>query len=662
MKPLAPSEEDDRESGRRARALLGLCIVGVSVALALAQLAVHDVGAFVTQNVLPPRQRKAMLGLLAGAFVLMAALITWIWRRSPPGLATERLDRAACLSAPLALAAAVPGLFAMNPWTDTLMLAVTLGAFALAVEPLWRLHFGAYRTAPAPEGTATSPDGAAAGGAAPDRAAAGGADPGLAAAAARAWRRHWPVIFLAAAVAAYVAYMIFFTLRSHAKFNTFNWDLGQLDNEFFNDLHGRPFRSTPLIREGNWSELRDHAEFSVFALLPFYALHPAASTLLVLQSVLLGAGAIPLYRFAARRLPAPHALLVTLAYLVYPPLHGAQFFDFHMQTAAVPFVLAAIDAFDARRMRLFLLFWLLALGCREDVSIGITVLALFLVFSGHRRREGAVVAAVSAAYFVVMRFFIMPAVGAWGFSDIYRDLIPAGDGGFVGVVKTLATNPLYTFRSLLTADKLRYALQIVAPVAFLPLRRRWLALWLAPPAILTLLTTGYGPTIDIGYQYGADFVPYVFPATALALAAIGAMEGGVARRRAAAATLLVASFIATANWGAIPPHHSFKSSYGYISFDRPTAQERRRGKALDAAMRLVPKNAILAASDRELSHVSNRIECWNLAVGTEGADYAIYTKIDPIPPDRTEVAKAQAAGWITIYDTPEIGLLRRPGL
>jgi hypothetical protein len=99
-----------------------------------------------------------------------------------------------------------------------------------------------------------------------------------------------------------------------------------------------------------------------------------------------------------------------------------------------------------------------------------------------------------------------------------------------------------------------------------------------------------------------------------------------------------------------------------ISFAPPTAQERRRLKALDEAMRLVPKKAILAASDRELSHVSNRIECWNLAVGTEGADYAIYTKIDPISPDRAEVAKAQAAGWVTVYDSPEIGLLRRPGL
>ena len=137
MTPQAPPA-DDREAGvgARARAILGLVIIGVSVALALAQLAVHDLGAFVTQNQLPLAQRKAMLGLLAGTFVVVGVAVAWIWRRSPPGTATARLDRAARLVAPLALAAVVPGLCAMNPWTDTLMLAVTLGAFVLAVEPL----------------------------------------------------------------------------------------------------------------------------------------------------------------------------------------------------------------------------------------------------------------------------------------------------------------------------------------------------------------------------------------------------------------------------------------------------------------------------------------------------------------------------------------------
>ena len=329
------------------------------------------------------------------------------------------------------------------------------------------------------------------------------------------------------AVAGYIVYMIFFTLRQHARFNTYNWDLGQLDNEFYNALHGRPFRCTPLGREpNNWLELRDHATFAIYALLPLYALHPAASTLLVLQCLALGLGAIPLYRFAVRRLPPPVAVLVTLSYLVYPPMHGAQFFDFHFQPVAAFFVLAAIDAFDSKRRRLFWVFFVLALSCREDVSIGLTVLGLLLVLSGHRAKEGAIVAVISGLYFVAIRFVLMPAIGAWALPDLYKDLVPPGDAGFVGIVKTLATNPLFTVRTLFTQEKLRYALQILAPLAFLPLRRRWLAVWLIHGAFLTLLTTGYGPTLDIGFHYGSQWVPYVFPAVALGLAVLGADKWG----------------------------------------------------------------------------------------------------------------------------------------
>src|SRR3954463_1622880 len=152
----APVRQDDETgrkddgSGTRARALAGLMVIGASMALALGQLAVPDLGAFVAQNLLPQPRRKLLLVLLAGSFVLTATVIAALWRRSSPGLATARLDRAARLGAPLALAAALPGLFAMTLWSDTLMLAPSRGAFVLAIEPLWRLHFSAYRP-PAPE-------------------------------------------------------------------------------------------------------------------------------------------------------------------------------------------------------------------------------------------------------------------------------------------------------------------------------------------------------------------------------------------------------------------------------------------------------------------------------------------------------------------------------
>ena len=351
----------------------------------------------------------------------------------------------------------------------------------------------------------------------------------------------------------------------------------------------------------------------------------------MLQCLLLGLGAIPLYRFAARRLSPPLAVLVALSYLVYPPMHGAQFFDFHFQPVAAAFVLAAMDAFDAKRMRTFWLFCIIALGCREDVSIGLAVLGILLVFSGHRAKEGAIVAAVSGLYFVAIRFILMPAIGAWALADLYKDLVPPGDAGFVGIVKTLATNPLFTLRTLLP-EKLRYTLQILAPLAFLPLRRRWLAVWLiqarsspcSRPAMVRRSTSAFttgasaSPTSSLPWRWRSRSSA---PGEEGWLAATGgrrhAAPGVVHRHR---------------NWAPSPATRLSFELRSVISFAPPTAQERRRLKALDEAMRLVPKKAILAASDRELPHVSNRIESWNLAVGTEGADYAIYTKIDPSRP------------------------------
>jgi uncharacterized membrane protein len=632
LRPLPPDEQD--RIGARARGLAALVACGASLALAVGQLAILDLRRFAAANALSSKGRVLMLIAVAIGAVAGGLVAWWTLWRSRAADPTAELTRRARLAAPLALAAALPGLWSMDPWGDTFSVALLLGVVVVAAEPLFRAHFGAARQWTPP----------------------------LSERIPAAWRRRGPALAAAALACGYAAFMIFLTHRNHVKFNTYNWDLGQLDNQFFNALHGHPFRCTPLIREGNWSELRNHAEFTVFALLPFYALHPAASTLLVMQCLLLGGAAISLYRFASRRLPPSWAVLIVAGYVLYPPMHGAQLFDFHFQPVAAAFLLAAIDAFDDRRSRLFWFFWLLAIGCREDVSMGTAIMGFTLILIGHRVREGAAIALASSVYFLLMRFVVMPSVGSWGFAEIYKQLFPAGESSFGGVLKTLATNPVFTLRTLLTAEKLRYTLQILAPIAFLPLRRWALAAALVPGAILTLLTTEYGPTLDIGFQYGCDFVPYVFPAAALALAMLRERDDGGVRARAAAATFGLASLLGTAVWGAFPPRHNHHSSYGSsLSFDPPTLQEQHRLANLDAAMKLVPHDAILAASDRELSHVSNRVECWNLAAGYQGADYLLYTHIDPIPPDRDQITRARAAGYISIFDTPEIGLLKRPG-
>jgi uncharacterized membrane protein len=627
-----PANDVDR--ARFWRAATGLALAGASLGMALALLR-PGLSAFVLSNAVSAAGRQAILiGVLAGG--ALGWLLSLALSRRAGGL--DRLGVLARLAAPFALIGLVPPFFSRGGWGDDLAFSISLAVLVLALERLVRLQATAWPAADEIPGLAAWR--AAAG------RVAGRIPPRL-----RAWA---PAAAVALAAVAYAAYVIFFTIRNHRHFNTWDYDLGQLDNQFWNALHGHPFRCTPLIRGGNWSELRNHAEFAVFALLPFYALAPRAETLLVLQALIVASAAIPIYRFAARRLARGWAVALAFAYLLYPPLQAAVFFDFHFQPIAAAFILWMIDAFDEQRQARFLVFFALALACREDISIDLACFGLYLVLVGRRVRAGILIVEVAVTYFIVMRFVLMPLAGSWGFAELYRGLYPPGELGFGSVVKTMLTNPVFTFRTLLTGDKLRYLLQILTPVAFLPLRRSPLWLAVVPGLYFTVLTTGYAPATQISYQYCGHFVAFIFPAAALALHAYGRSADGAARRTAAAVALMAATLIATARWGGVPPHAGFASGYGTVRFGPVTPAEQDKARWLRELAAEVPADAKLAVSNRELPHLSNRLDCYGLMEGYEGSDAILY-----VPGagglDEQEATRALASGRYLEID-------RRPGL
>jgi uncharacterized membrane protein len=429
------------------------------------------------------------------------------------------------------------------------------------------------------------------------------------------------VVLLAAG---YAAYMGYFTVLRHHHFATMSNDLGQYDNAFYNALHGHPFRSTPLLPEGNWSALRSHAEFAMYALLPFYALYPHAETLLVLQSVLLGSAALPIFRLASRHTSRSVGLALALAYLSYAPLHGANFYDIHFQPIGAAFSLWALDLLDAKKRIPFAIAFTLALASREDVPLIFIATGAFLVLSGRAPRAGIVLAAVAGFYFCVMKFIVMPHFGTWWYQHIYKGLFPAHDETYGGVVKTLVSNPVFSFGTLVTDKKFAYALLILTPLAFLPLRGRWLWLSLLPGSVVTLLTTEYDPTLDISFQYSAYLIALIFPAAALALEGLGQI--GPERRRAAVGALLAGTLLTTTAWGAIPPRRHFHAAYGDVDFEPASEHDRKKAARLAELAALIPPTASLAVGEHELPHVSGRTKCFDLKDDFFDADYVLYER------------------------------------
>jgi uncharacterized membrane protein len=547
----------------------------------------------------PVRRQLVAEVLLAAAFPVALAILSLATRRRA---AVPSIVRAADLASPLGLASALPMLMDPGYWHEhPLPFLCSLAGVTLLGERLVRRALDAVplplmRSLPW-HGFALSP---------------------------RA-RRWLPLAVVLALGAAYSAQASYVSRITHERLATNAYDLGIYDNLLYNAMHGHPFRSPVVFGRDGGNFLAAHAEFAMLLFVPLYALHPGPEALLVLQSVLLGMAAIPLYLFAETQIPRPAAVVVASAYLLYAPLHGPTFYEFHWLSCAVFFHFTLYYAIATYRPWLTAGTLALLFLIREDVAIGTAMLGVFLVATGARPRWGVWIAASSALWFVVDKFGIMAHAGSWWFASLYAGLVPPGARGYGSIIETLLTNPVFVVSTLLQENKLVYALHMFAPLAFLPGRRAALLLLAVPGFFFTLMTTGYEPTVSIAFQYTTHWIPYLFGASVLALGQLGRLPGGNRRRHAALFALASGVLLHSYVFGSILQHRTFVSGFSKIAFSM-SAAEKEANRDLRSIAARIPLSASVAATERECPHVSTRPTAYALRLGHGDADYLLVRK------------------------------------
>jgi uncharacterized membrane protein len=627
--------------GRFLRAALVLGLSAASVTLAIAQhLGASALGDLIAQNdlALVVRQRALVATLLVGALAGAGAFGV-AWRRRPDGL--EALERASRLSSPGIVAALVPGLFAREPWQGReLPLLVTVAAVSLLLERLLRRAFVAI------------PDSWRVAISAALRRVPGALRTGL------------PLVAVLGAAAYYLATVGRYTLVSHERMVTMSSDLAEFDNLFFNALSGHPFRAPAIEGElENWSALKVHAEFGLYLLLPFYALKPGPEALLLIQTALVAMTSIPVYLLAARRLGRGPGVVFAAAFLLLPVVQRPNFYDFHFTPLGmflVAWVLVALDGFlsapsgdrHQRAWRIGLgAAFTVALLAREDISIGLAVLGVFVALSGAHLRLGLGLALAATAYFGVIKFGVMPRFGTMWFDIIYDDLKAPGARGFGAVILTLLTNPLFVLRSLLTEAKLLYALHLTVPLLGLWLRRPGLLVAAAPGFVSTLLVTNRPPMYQSSFQYTYLWVPYIVGASILAVQWLG-RDGSPparARRDAAIAALAFAAVASSFHHGALLGAESILGGFAEKRFV-VSDEERQRLSELRELIAAIPGDASVAATEAEGPHVSTRLVLYSLKFTLgEAPDYLV---IGParFPSEKHHLLQALDSGEYGVID------------
>lgn len=578
--------------------LLGALIaMSLTSALTLG-LSEVDLLAFVSDNQLPSHLRTALLRCVFGpAAIAVALLVAHLVRPIPLG----KLQLVVKLASPLALAAPALMLSVYAWWAEhELEFLLLLGATTVAAEVLFTQCLGVVPALLRPFEVTF--------------------------AHLRASRvlAALPLVLVCVAAAAYALFLGYFTIQEHHRIQTGGFDLGHYEILMYNALHGEPFRSPILWGSSGGNNLANHAELAMLLFVPFYALHPSAEAMLVIQAVMMGGSVIPLFLLCRSALPALTSLVICFAYLIAASLSSPLFYDFHWLPIAIPFLFLLMFALNTGRYRLAAVAFVLALLVREDVALTAAVGATYFITSRRNVKLGVLLCLAGLTWFVGVKFGLMRLAGNFDFGWIYDDLIIPGEKGVGSVAKTVLTNPLFVVGTLFTRAKLVFVLHLLVPLAFLPWRNwRW-ALFSCGGAAVTLLTTNANDAfLSVRFHYLMHWTPWLYAATVVALHALG--QSGLVKRRAALAALLFASVLHSLTFGPFFQRKNFIGGFHRIPFE-VTAADRARAEALLAAKALIPPSASVAATDLAVAQLTTRRVAFSNKVDLGSADYILLEK------------------------------------
>jgi len=264
----------------------------------------------------------------------------------------------------------------------------------------------------------------------------------------------WVVI---AMVIAYIVIVSRVLIDVHLGLGTSSYDIGLYDQGTW--LLSR--FEAPFVTLMGRNLLGDHASIVMFFVVPFYWLIPGSETLLVLQTIAIGAGAIPLFAYARKALDSDVlGVAIAACWLLNPAVNGTAYENFHPDGFIVFFLPLALYAALTERWRLYLVAFVLCLTVKEDVALVMVPLGIFVALRKHRK-WGVVTAVASVVatilgMFVLMRSLIgVPTRNAWR--------IPFG--GPTGFIKEVFTNPLNVWRYLTSEERPLYVWKMIAPFA-----------------------------------------------------------------------------------------------------------------------------------------------------------------------------------------------------
>jgi uncharacterized membrane protein len=351
----------------------------------------------------------------------------------------------------------------------------------------------------------------------------------------------------------------------------------------------------------------DHTSFILLLAVPLYWVWPEAQTLLVLQTCLIAAAAIPIY-LLGRKLLDSTALATALAaaYLLNPALQQGNLEQFHPEAFLVLFVALAIyAAFEAKPV-LLAVSVIACLLVKEDAALLMVPLGVWIYFR-RSRTWGAVIIGTSIGWaFFATQVLIRQLLGT---SSFYTNRIPFG-----GVRGLLAAPFVHTGKFanyVRSGGRPFYLWQLGASYG-------WVFLIAPEIAAIGLLTVAENTLSLFPYMqqitrhYTMPLVPVLALGTVFAVARLRS------RRSRVVATVFVtcAALVSCAFWGLAP----FSRQPAILHYSHADTS------ATDAVLKVIPPDAVVSSSYVFVSHLDHRVRIYQWPTPFRATYWYLYNQ------------------------------------
>lgn len=430
-----------------------------------------------------------------------------------------------------------------------------------------------------------------------------------------------------------IGYTLFFTTQLTLHYHSYGsraFDLGNMGQAIWNSAQGNWFHQTN--QPGATNRLSLHVEPILIPISWIYYFYPQPEILFLLQSIIVALGVIPMYALAHLKLNSKGlALIFGLIYLMYPPLQAATLLDFHAVTLTPTFLLTAFYFLETKRPHLFALFSILAISCKEDITLLVLMFGLYALVINRQYKIGLFTIGACFAWAFVAVFIIPPMFAQT--DNIHWNRYYHLGSSPLDIVFNMILQPTIFINHLYSIKAWDYFKLLLQPTAYVAL---------LSPATLLLALPSYGINLLSNFPPMQRVNSLIYAAPVIHAVMISSIYGVVYLKRFGSyikPTLVGKLLTDKTLFGFTSTHYSnliislilmiatlsYQIQYGYLpgggqyrGWETVTAHH-KRGEAIFAQ---IPPTAKLSAMDRLNPHVSQR-ETLYLFDRVDDADYIL---------------------------------------